>query len=289
MVLVLVGFGAYGCSKFNGIERVELAAVLDAPSDAGTNYLIVGSDSREGTADEAEVSGERSDTILVMRVTGDGTTLMSIPRDLYVTIADTGEESRINAAYNGGPSRLVRTVQSELGLPVHHYLEVDFVSFAGLVDAVGGVTIEFEYPASDQQSGLSVPVAGPAELDGEQALAYVRSRQYTETIDGEQVTDPTADLGRVERQQEFLRAVMGEVSASRNPLELARMAGSVSGGLRVDDALSFLDAVSLARRLSGADPTSLTLPTEGFRTDGGAAVLRLVQPDAEAVLAQMGA
>ena len=82
--------------------------------------------------------------------------MMSIPRDLYVPIAETGGSQKINAAYNGGPRRLVLTVQQSLGIPIHHYLEVDFVSFAKLVDSLGGITIDFPHPAFDRNSGLDV-------------------------------------------------------------------------------------------------------------------------------------
>ena len=108
-----------------------------------------------------------------------------------------------------------------LGIPVHRYMEVDFVSFAGLVDGLGGVTVDFENPAFDPKSGLNVTQSGPVELDGDQALAYVRSRTYTEVINGEQQVEPTGDLGRIERQQKFLRAVFSKLSDTKNPFALA--------------------------------------------------------------------
>src|SRR5690606_22403640 len=149
----------------------------------------------------------RSDTMLLLRFEGGEAHMMSIPRDLYVPIAETDGSNKINAAYNGGPRRLVMTVQQSLGIPVHHYMEVDFVSFSRLVDSLGGITIDFEHPAFDRNTGLQVDEAGPNHLDGPEALAYVRSRHYVEVIDGQQRSDPTADLGRVVRQQRFLKAV----------------------------------------------------------------------------------
>jgi LCP family protein required for cell wall assembly len=293
IVLLMVGL-LWANTKFNSIDRVEVGSLLDA-GGSGTNYLIVGSDSREGVdpnganagaiLGEGAPDGQRSDTMLVMRVEGGESKLLSIPRDLWVRIAETDSSSRINTAYRGGPGRLVKTVQASLGVPVNRYLEVDFVTFAGLVDAIGGVTINFPFPASDPMSGLDVKEAGDVELDGTQALAYVRSRQYTETIDGRQVTDATADLGRVQRQQQFLRAVLGKAGGSRNPFTLMKVANAVAGGLRIDDKMSFTDALRFAWRMGRLDPQSTVLPVEQFRTNGGAAVLRLL-PGADAVLAE---
>jgi LCP family protein required for cell wall assembly len=222
--------------------------------------------------------------MLVLRFADGGAQMLSIPRDLFVPIAETDGSAKINAAYNGGPRRLILTVQQSLGIPVHHYLEVDFVSFASLVDALGGVTIDFPHPAFDRKSGLDVPTAGAVELDGPQALAYVRSREYTEVIDGRNRPDPTADLGRVVRQQHFLTAVLGELADSRNPLTLGRAASDAADGLRIDDSLGLLDAVRLAWRLRGLDPETVVLPVEGGRNRAGA-VLLLVQPAADQVLA----
>jgi anionic cell wall polymer biosynthesis LytR-Cps2A-Psr (LCP) family protein len=164
-------------------------------------------------------------------------------------------------------------------------MEVDFVSFAKLVDALGGITIDFPNPAFDANSGLDITEAGPNHLDGPTALAYVRSRNYTEIIDGQERRDPTADLGRVQRQQQFLSAVFGELGSSKNPFTLAKAASATTGGLRIDDTLGLTDAIRLAWRLRSLDPIPVELPTENGRNEAGS-VLFLVQPGAEAALAQ---
>jgi LCP family protein required for cell wall assembly len=207
---------------------------------------------------------------------------MSIPRDLYVPIADTGGSQKINAAYNGGPSRLVRTVQDSLGVPVHHYLEVDFVSFAKLVDSLGGITIGFMHPAFDRSSGLDVRQAGTVELDGPQALGFVRSRHYVEIIDGQERPDPRGDLGRVLRQQQFLRAVFGELGSTKNPITLARAAGSAAGGLRIDDTMSLFDAIRFAWRLRALEPAPVELPTRLGSNEAGSVLF--LEPGADAAL-----
>ncbi len=295
LLAFLVVFVVFGLWQYQRMERVQVASVLSS-GGSGTNYLIVGSDTRRGfdpnDPNSAAVIGdgtaadptERSDTMVVLRVADDGARMLSIPRDLWVTRPD-GSQGRINATYQQGPAALIQTVQS-LGIPVHHYLEVDFVTFAGMVDAVGGVTLEFAHPAQDPGSGLDIPHAGPVTLDGTQALAYVRARRYTELVDGSWRADPTGDLGRGLRQQQFLRAVMGEVGSTRNPIELMRVSGALADGLRVDDNLGLFDALGLARRMRGLDPESVELPVYGYRTSGGASVLGLSQPQAEEVLAR---
>ncbi len=295
-LLLVVGGLAFAWQKFEQIERVEVADVLSPASGPGTNYLIVGTDSREGIDPDDPnagaflgdtTTGSRTDTIMVLRVEGDRQQLLSVPRDLWVANPVTGEMGRINSVYASGPAALVQAVQG-LGIPVHRYLEIDFVSFAGLVDAVGGVTIEFPNPAKDDMSGLYVEQTGPVRLDGEQSLAYVRSRTYTELIDGQWQTDPTADLGRTERQRAFLSALFAEIGGVRNPVELADVADSLSVGVRIDDGLDFFDALGLAWDLRNFAPESVALPVYGRTTSGGAAVLELQQPDADAVLAQFG-
>ena len=185
----MLGFRAF--SSYRSIERIDLSAVLDPVSGDTVNYLLVGSDSRDEldpdvpVGGESTVTGKRSDTIILLQVGPSGSRMMSIPRDLWVTRADTGKQGRINGAYNAGPANLVQTVKDNLEVPVNHYMEVGFGSFAGVVDALGGVTVTVPHPAFDVKSGLKIEQAGEVTLDGRQALAYVRSRTYTEVIDGE--------------------------------------------------------------------------------------------------------
>jgi LCP family protein required for cell wall assembly len=293
--LLLLGFAWW---QFNRIERVDVGDALSPGGGAGTNYLIVGSDSREGieagdpNADAfigSTVTGERTDTIMVLRMEGDQSFLLSIPRDLWVTNSATGDEGRINAVYRSGPPALIDTVEQNVGIPIHHYLEIDFVSFGGLVDSVGGITIDFPHPARDDASGLVVDQAGPVELDGPQALAYVRSRTYTELIDGEWRTDPTGDLGRTERQRQFLSALVGRATASRNPFSLMSMARSLGGGLAIDNHFTFFGALGLAWRLRGFSPESVVQPTVGRTTSGGAAVREIDEPAAAPQVAHLSA
>lgn len=287
LILLLIGW-----LQFRSVERLDLAGSL-SPSGSRTNYLIVGSDSREGiSADDANagaligqsVSGQRADTILVLSDGPDGFEMLSLPRDTFVTLAGSGRQDRINAAFVAGPAQLIATVR-QLGIPVHHYVEVDFVSFAGLVDAVGGVDLQVDHPTRDNQSGLDLPDPGLVELDGPMALAWVRSRHFEQHIDGAWRKDPTGDLGRVERQQEFMRSVLGSVGGTRNPIGLIQISRAAADGLRVDDSLSYFSALDLARRLRGFDAESVSLPVRPFRTSSGKSVLELVQPEAGQLIA----
>ena len=286
-------FAFVAANAWSDVERVDLGATLQG-ARTGTNYLIVGTDSRAGVDADVEnadvifgtdVAGERTDTIAVLRVDGDAVSLLAIPRDLYVPLAG-GAPNRINAAFAfGGPLDLVDTVQRELGIGIDHYLEIDLAGFLGLVDALGGVTIDFPHPAYDERSGLTIDVAGPQRLDGDAALAYVRSRRYTEFVDGVAVTDPTSDLGRVQRQQRFLAAVMAELGATRNPITLLDALRAVAGNVAVDDGLGLFDATSLGLTLRGAEPATATVPTARHITASGADVL-ILTPESDAVLAE---
>ncbi len=293
LVLAFAAMAIWSWVLWRQVDQVELDGVLSTATGDGTNYLIVGTDSREGVDPDnpnagvifGDTAGERTDTVVILRRSDAGNRIIALPRDLWLPIAGAGGEQRLNTAFAGGPEQLVRTVQESLGLPVHHYLEVDFAGFLGLVDAVGGITIDFEYPASDPKSGLDVPEAGPVHLDADQALAYVRSRAYTEIVDGQRRVDGTGDLGRVDRQQAFLDAVFDKVGGTRNPVTLLRVLDALSGNIRLDDRWSYWGALGFARQLDGLDPESVVLPTFPFTTDGGAAVLGLAD-GAEEVLAQ---
>ena len=280
VVVGALGGYLYAQRAFDRIEKVPVGGALQGGS-GGTNYLLVGTDNRPG------VDGNRSDTLLVLRIAHGTSTIMSIPRDLFVTIPGQAGQHRINTAYNSGPITLVNTVQQTLGIPIDRYIEINFVSFAGVVDALGGVTINFPNPATDSRSGLDVQQTGPVLLRGDQALAYVRSRHYTEVIDGQPKVDGTSDLGRVQRQQAFLRAVLGKAGASKNPFQLAKIGRALSDGLKVDDRMTVLDAVRFAWNMGRLNPTSIVLPTTPHTTSAGAEVLLLRQPDAAPILAQL--
>lgn len=284
-----------GWWRFSRIETVDVSGALSPRAGrSGTNYLIVGLDSRAGISVEddnssaflgTQVSGARTDTIMVLHLEGSSTQLASIPRDLWVTDPATGQKGRINSTFATGPSNLIRAVES-IGIPVDDYLQIDFVSFEDLVDAVGGITIDFAHPTRDEKSGLYIDVAGPNHLNGSQALAYVRSRTFTELIDGRWRVDGTADIGRTERQRAFLSSLVGEVSSARNPLTLLSITGALDVGMTRSSTFSYFDALGLAWTLKDTSPQPVALPVTPRRTTGGADVLEL-KPEASQVISEL--
>lgn len=308
-VLVVLSTGAalgavaagYGAWKLDHVERadVELSAVLEGQP---TNYLIVGSDSREGLpadpnakgfGNPQDASGKRSDTIIVVRVNPQDKQLLmlSLPRDLWVPIAGQSGNERINTAFALGKQEMIDTIEEALEIPINRYLEVDFAGFEGLVNAIDGVPMWFDTPMRDQRSGLFINQAGCTTLDGSQSLAFVRSRslQYQDD-DGDWVTDGTADLGRISRQQHFARrALARSLGKALNPITLKRLVDAGSDNVTLDTGLGIDHLRALAERFRTYDPALLTtysLPVESFVTDGGADVVRLEEDAAEPILDQ---
>lgn len=215
--------------------------------------------------------------------------ILSIPRDLAVPIAGSRSDQpqRINTAFEQGPEALIATIKQSLGIDIDHYAQVDFNGFRGVVDAVGGVTVYFPSPVRDNVSGLSVKTPGCVELDGNRALSYVRSREYEYVENGRWRVDPTGDLGRISRQQDFIRRVIRKASqAGRNPVTLDSLVDTSVKNVKLDERFSTADIISLSRRFKSLEPDSvemLSLPTMDARL-GDAAVLRLKQPDARRVI-----
>ncbi len=288
----------YVFRKYERLPRVELSGVLDESVESGEpeNYLIVGIDSAAGLpADDSVRIGRettlRSDTIMILRT--DPATrraaLLSLPRDLYVRHAD-GTNARINLAIQrGGAPLLIQTIDENFAIPIHHYVQVDFESFRGLVEAIDGVPVPIPYPARDSESGLDIPEAGCHTLDATEALAYVRSRYYEERIDGRWVTDLRSDIGRIARQQDFIRRALSRAidRGARNPGTLDQLIDVGLSGITVDDELTADDIFDLGTRFRSFDPDSLvTYSVEGTPdTVGAAQILRLVEgPETEATL-----
>jgi len=287
--LCVVGVFVAARRAADSVPRVQgVAAVLSGASAGFENYLLVGSDSRaEGdpnTGEGASGGGSRSDTIMVLRVNDDGSAgLLSIPRDLYVEV-DGGHTGRINGAYNGGATSLVSTVQAALGIPVHHYVEIDFVGFEALVDALEGVQICFDAPTRDINTGLNIAQPGCYLLDGKSALAYARSRHYEELIDGEWRQDPTSDLGRSTRQRDFVNRSLQEALAQvkADPFSTGELVAAMGAAITIDEDLDPIDAAASLRTAVDAGLATYSLPVVP-KTVAGAAVL-LLGEGADAVL-----
>jgi len=288
----------WGYWKLSHVDRVSVdlpAAATGAPQ----NYLIVGSDSRAsgdpndpGAQGREASSSERSDTIMVLRVdpSRSEAAMLSLPRDLWVPIAGrSGRRQRINTAYSTSKQTLVDTIQQDFGIPVHHYVEMDFRGFQGLVQAIDGVPMWFDEPMRDRQSGLSVQDAGCTLLDGPGALAFARARHVEFFGGGRWHFDGTGDLGRISRQQLFIRrAIQRAVDKGLdNPLTLKRLVEIGSRNISIDAGLSLRQLLALGRRFERFNSETLrtfTLPATPYRTNGGAAVLRLDEVAAQPLL-----
>ena len=297
--LVTAGGVAYFYGKVRSIGRVELGNALtpldkSGPS-AAENILIVGTDSGEGLDPTDPVligrpGGLRSDTIMVLRLdpASDRAQLLSLPRDLYVPIAGLRGSDRINSAIQGGPKRLIDTIKNDFGIPINHYIEMNFFAFRGVVAAIDGVPIYFTTPVRDTKTGLDVPEAGCVTLDGVQALAFARSRAYQYFQNGRWQTDPTGDLGRISRQQEFIRKVIRRAidKGARNPAVLNDLINAGTSALHLDPTITPADLIDIGNRFKDFNPDTLetySVPVAGANKGGGS-VLLMKAAEAEPIL-----
>jgi len=264
--------------------RFDPGTLADAKRGKPANFLIIGSDTRafvNNTVDEEHFgdaqnqTGQRSDTIMIAHVDPDHETgmLVSFPRDLWVDIPGRGG-AKLNAAFNGGHQLLVDTIKQNFDIPINHYLEIDFAGFRNIVDAIGTVPIYFPTPAYDKETGLDIKTAGCHRLDGEDALAYARSREYHYIDDdGDWVRDGTADLGRIRRQQYFIRSLANESvrAGFRNPTKINNVINKTVDNMTIDPGLGLSDILALAKTFKQVDPgivEMVTVPTKREQIDG---------------------
>src|ERR1700712_3636789 len=205
---------------------------------------------------------------MVMRVDPDHnfSAILSFPRDLFVKIGGTSRQAKINSAYDGSdPTRLIKTIYTDFGVPINHWLNVDFCAFKQLVDAVGGVGISFSYPTRDLNTGLNIPVSGCRHMGGDEALAYVRSRHYQYSTGKKNkagrtqwISDPTGDFGRIRRQQQFVKVVAQKAldPGVRNAKTFNNILNSVVSNIGLDSGLTNGDLASLGGKLVHLDPAA---------------------------------
>ncbi|MDT0309370.1 LCP family protein [Streptomyces sp. DSM 44917] len=284
LVLLVTSVATYFWAESQLRREVDLASVEDRPPEGeGTNYLIVGSDSREGLSEEeqqelhtGDTGGQRTDTIMILHVGSNGNTMVSLPRDSWVTIPEfTGSvsgnripasESKINAAYSSeGAELLVRTVEYNTGLHIDHYAEIGFGGFANVVDALGGVEMCFDEPIQDENSGADFE-AGCQTLDGAESLAFNRQR-YQEA---------EGDLGRTQNQQEFLGTLSSQAASPStilNPFVLYPTLNAGLDALIVDEDMSLWSLREMFWAMRSAERMNIPVADPGYSTDQGSAVL----------------
>jgi len=277
---LLIGGGIVGGAFWFDSAMHREEALTDYPdrpgTGRGTNWLLVGSDSRQGlTAEQqqdlatgGDIGSSRTDTILLVHVpeyrSSTPTTVVSIPRDSYVPIPGHGKD-KINAAFAiGGAPLLTQTAERATGLRLDHYAEMGFGGFAGLVDALGGVTMCPTAPINDPLAGIDLP-AGCQKLDGRNALGYVRTRDT-----------PRADLDRMVNQRQFLSALLHRAASPAvwlNPFRWYSVPRAAVGALTVDRGDHVWDLARLAWALHGST-TAMTVPIGEFASgDAGSVVV----------------
>ena len=272
-LLLLVASGAAYVEYLNHeINRLKVGS-LETQTNGTENILLVGSTTRCGLSHQNAafglcsqgVTGVNSDVVMLLHLDPNKNTaaILSIPRDLFIPNARTTGANKIDAALYQGPTQLVSAIEEDFGIPIHHYVELNFDSFQGVVDALGGVKMYFPMPLYDGYSQLNIPTAGCRQLNGFETLALVRARhlQYkppgvTTSYHGYWPYDPQSDLSRIRRDHEFLRVLAAQVSQRglSNPLTDRSIASAVAPQLQVDDKLSLTDLVSLALTFHSVNP-----------------------------------
>jgi LCP family protein required for cell wall assembly len=276
-LLTLVGATALGTTGFLLLRQAEASLtrvpveqldIATAPTDA-RHFLVVGSDGRDGLDDEARskltlgsFDGQRSDTVIYVAISADRSTvsLVSLPRDLLVI--DDGRQRKLTDTFTGGPDHLIRVLRENFGLPVNHFAQVSLGGFVEVVRTLGGVRICLDEPLRDRKSGADFE-AGCHDMTAEESLGYVRSRQ-----------GPRADFERIDRQQQFLRAMLSELVDARilaDVPRLFRLVEEVAGNVTTDEGLGVAQIRGLAddlREVVREGVPMTTFPGYPRRIDG---------------------
>ena len=282
-MVAISAFSWLGLGQVSGaINRVDVFGSLTKRPDKPTsalNYLLVGSDTRVGlTKEQSKIlrvgttksaAGARSDTMLLVHISKarDKATIISIPRDSLVTIPEHASslykgrivpaaQGKINAAFAwGGAPLLIQTIEQETNVKIDHYVEIGFAGFANMVDALGGIQVCTKKDINDPKSHL-VMSAGIHTVDGVEALKYVRTRDF----------DGMGDLGRMQRQQQFMSAVLRKVTSTGvllNPIKLVNFFNAAIATVQTDSELNRNDLIVLAKQLKNLSPSkvrTLTIP-----------------------------
>ena len=305
--------------KFNSIAKENIHNTVKSNA-RGANFLLIGSDTRAFVADPSEAQsfgsqsaagGQRSDTLMVVHVEPktERALVVSFPRDLFVQVDSPDRTAcivitagkcmaKINSAFNTGPDLVIKTLKENFNIDINHYIEVNFKSFEGIVDAIGTVPVYFPYPARDHNTGLYTPTAGCQLLDGKGALAYARARdlEYYSFPRAKWVkAEVTPDVDRIKRQQDFMKrlaniAVQRSLSdpfTANGVIDAVLSNLKVDTGLTKDDLLSFIDVFRHVNPNDSAHVDFQVFPWTNGPQKGGLSVLYPSQPAADAMLARL--
>jgi LCP family protein required for cell wall assembly len=304
-VLATSGVGYAAVNRYAGQVGLVDAGILGGSLAEGepVTMLVVASDDRTGLSAKERSRlrlgqddyGQHTDTMLLVHLSADGQDIsaVSLPRDTLATIPawtdDDGTERRsreakLNAAYSlGGPKLMVDTVESMTGVTIDHYAEINFAGFLTMVDALDGVEVCLAKATKDSKSGLDLP-AGRQTVDGKQALAYVRARYF----------DPTADIGRMERQQKFVGAMAKKALSAdtlTNPVKLDAFLSAVAQSIKTDSGMGTDQMLDLVERFKGINPSRIAFVTvplgDDFRHPDLGSVLTWDEKEAAALFTAM--
>jgi LCP family protein required for cell wall assembly len=256
-------------SSLNGNAGEDAFANLDSGDLSAQNFLITGTDNNAcipkdskyyGTLEGREGLGERSDTIMIIRAnpSTEQAAILSFPRDLWVKIAGSNHSSKLNSAFDRqDPNRLIQTIEENFGIPIQHYVNVDFCAFMSLVDALGGIKIPFEYAVKDSHTQFEVAAPGCVQLSGIDALQYARSRYYYywSVKQGDWVQDPSSDRGRIARQQDFVRRLIQRAidKGARSPRVANKLINIALDNVITDRDLTTLKLLQLGKTMRTLD------------------------------------
>jgi LCP family protein required for cell wall assembly len=305
--MVATAFGLGGGTvllhhKFAQAKSVRLD--LDRALPGSMNMLLLGSDSRafvEETGEERRfgdttlVGGQRADVIIIARVEPKArrAILVSIPRDTLVRLPRYRGQVLINQSFEEGPQGVINAIKSNFGVPIHHYAQIDFDGFRKMVDAIGGVRMYVPAPSRDRPNdpknrgtGLDIKKAGCQVFDGTTALAWVRSRYFQYYEAGRWRSDPTSDIGRITRQQDFIRRLMNQAieKGAFNPLKANRLADAAMANLTVDDTFNVKDALRMVQAFRPVGTQGVEMVALPTKPSG---VHLAVSADAQPLLARL--
>jgi LCP family protein required for cell wall assembly len=298
----LGGGSALLSHKFAQAKSVRVD--LDKALPGSMNILLLGSDSRafvEETGEQSSfgdtrlVGGQRADVIIIARVEPKARRgiLVSIPRDTLVKLPGYKGQVLINQSFEQGPQGVINAIKSNFGVPIHHYAQIDFDGFRKMVDAIGGVRMYVPAPSRDRPNdpknrgtGLDIKTAGCQTFNGETALAWVRSRYFQYYEAGRWRSDPTSDIGRISRQQDFIRRLMAQAieKGAFNPLKANRLADAAMANLTVDSTFEVKDGLRMVQAFRPVGPAGIEMVALPTKPVG---VHLAVSNDAQPVLARL--
>jgi LCP family protein required for cell wall assembly len=311
LVVVIVAGAAGGYYYINHeLDKIKKSHVADLIARVGNkpfNVLIIGSDSRAGLTgilgkqtgadSDQDPEGQRSDIIKIVHINPNNHTvsMVSIPRDTMVKLLANQslytDYNRINVNYGGGPSLLVKTIEANFGIPINHVVQISFGGLVAAADDLGGVYLDFPYPAKDAYSGLDIHHAGCQLVKGFQTLAVVRSRHYEYYQDGQWMYDGSSDFGRIQRQDTFMRAMMDAAKGDDNPVDINNFFNAVAKGVVIDSSWTNSEILGLIYDFKYFQSSSLKSYTLPVVSDGDVNpygdVLSEQEPEAQQLLVKI--